>query len=274
MAAWSNVLGVGHRQAADKEQVAKMRRDWELRARSDPLYAIDATRRHWSVDEFYARGPELVQNFVDPALQHFAVDPAGLRVLEIGCGMGRLFAGLSERFGEVWGIDISEPMIEQGQRHCPVEAMWLVGDGSSLGGVQDESVDHVLSYEVFQHIPHRAVVDRYLSEIRRVLKPGGTFQVQMRSGSDSKRQALVRVLPRGLRSATGVFLRYAGVLPVKGDVDTWLGCVIPPADAFVMANHLGFVDVGPLPDALHPAGMGYWLVGRKPARSEAATGHG
>src|SRR5262245_51309197 len=141
--------------------VARMRRDWEARAGSDPLYYIDSRQRDWTLDEFYAGGPELVARFVDPALAALQVDPAGLRVLEIGCGMGRLFEGLSARFAEVVGIDISETMIAKGRESCPVEATWLVGDGSSLVGVDDDSIDHVISFEVFQHIPAREVIFSY-----------------------------------------------------------------------------------------------------------------
>ena len=84
-------------------------RDTEL------LYSIDAQKRDWTVEEFYARGPVLVAECVDPVLEALGVDPGGRRVLEIGCGIGRLFAGLAERFGEVWGLDISLAMIEQGR---------------------------------------------------------------------------------------------------------------------------------------------------------------
>lgn len=255
------------------EVVSKMRKDWEDRARSDPLYAIDATRRKQSLDKFYERGPELVSSFVDPVLQRLGVDPSGLRVLEVGCGMGRLFAGLADRFGEVWGIDISEPMIEQGRVHCPVEARWIVGDGATLGGVDDESVDHVLSYEVFQHIPKREVIASYLAEINRVLRPSGTFQLQMRKGSDSPRQALVRALPRWARQMSAVALRVVGVLPVKGDVDTWLGTVVPPTEAVEMVHRIGFVDVAVLPDELHQRDMGYWLVGRRPPHLDDPEGN-
>lgn len=241
----------------------QMRRDWEKRARSDPLHAIDATRRGWELDDFYARGPALVAAIVDPALDRLGVDPTGLRVLEIGCGMGRLFAGLSGRFGDVWGIDISATMVDQGRRRCGVEATWIVGDGTSLTGVDDRCVDHVLSYEVFQHIPDRSVIESYLGEIRRVLRPGGTFQVQMRSGSDSPRQEVVRRLPRPLRVAAGGVLRATGVLRVSGDVDTWLGCVVAPEEAVATLEGLGFIDVARLPDDGHAPGMGYWLVGRR-----------
>ena len=245
--------------------VAGMRRDWERRAADDPLYAIDSTRRRWSLDEFYARGPALVGQILDPVLTTLSVDPAGLRVLEIGCGMGRLFAGLAERFGEVWGIDISSEMVERGRAHCPVEATWVVGDGASLAGVADGTVDHVLSYEVFQHIPDQDVIRGYLREIARVLRPGGTFGVQMRRGSDTPRQALVRALPRPLRKAAGAALHRLGILPVQGDVDTWLGCIVPEDRALAWARAAGFGELSWLADASHPRRMGYWLVGRRPA---------
>jgi 2-polyprenyl-3-methyl-5-hydroxy-6-metoxy-1,4-benzoquinol methylase len=245
-----------------------MRRSWEARASSNPLYAIDAHRREWDIDEFYARGTELVQEMVDPALRILNVDPEGKRVFEIGCGMGRLFVGLAERFAEVWGTDISASMIEQGREHCDVAATWLVGDGTSLNDVEDGSVDHVLSYEVFEHIPQLSVIRSYLVESLRVLRPGGTFQAQFRYHSDSARQAAVRVLPRSLRVACGAVLRKLDVLPVLGDIDTWLGCVVPPQKSTSMMESVGFTDVG----AFDPNFAGspqkkqvvYWVVGRKP----------
>src|SRR5580704_19522317 len=124
----------------NRPDIEAMRQAWDTRAQTNLLYSIDAQNRHWAVEDFYARGPELVAEFVDPVLEALGVDPAGLRVLEIGCGIGRLFAALAERFGEVWGTDISHTMIEYGQLHCPVSAIWLLGDGTSLHGIDDCSV--------------------------------------------------------------------------------------------------------------------------------------
>ncbi len=196
-------------------------------ARSDPLYHIAAGRREWSLDDFYGSGPEIVREIVDPALAALDVDPSGLHVLEIGCGMGRLFAGLTDRFGRVTGIDISAEMVARGREHCPVEAEWLVGDGATLPGVGDHTIDHVISFEVFQHISDERSIDSYLHEVARVLAPGGTFQIQLRQGSDTRRQSVVRALPRPLRVTSARLLRAAGVLPVIGDIDSWLGVVVP-----------------------------------------------
>ncbi len=190
------------------------------------------------------------------------------RVLEIGCGMGRLFEGLSLRFAEVWGIDISESMIEQGRAQCPVEARWILGDGVTLKGVESESIDHALSYEVFGHVPRPSIIRTYFTEIRRVLRPGGTFQAQLHGGSDSIRQAIVRGMPRPLRVASAAVVRTLGVLPVQGDIDSWLGCIVPPDEALSILTEIGFVDNNTFNSDFIgvPRGspVGYWVLGRKP----------
>jgi SAM-dependent methyltransferase len=209
-----------------------------------------------------------VDEIVDPALEILSVDPSGMRVLEIGCGMGRLFEGLSFRFAEVWGIDISEGMIEQGRARCPVEARWILGDGVTLKGVESESIDHALSYEVFGHVPRPSIIRAYFTEIRRVLRPGGTFQAQLRGGSDSIRQAIVRGMPRPLRVGSAAVVRTLGVLPVQGDIDSWLGCIVPPDEALSMLTTIGFVDNKIFNSDFSgvPQGspVGYWVLGRKP----------
>lgn len=243
----------------------KMKRDWNERALSNALYAIDASRRHWEISEFYSRGPELVAEVVDPVIVRLNVNPNGGTVLEIGCGVGRLFAPLSERFAYVIGIDVSDQMIRMGKELCEAPATWVVGDGVSLLGIESNSVDHVLSYEVFQHIPDRAIVANYVEEIHRVLRPGATFQLHLRMGSDTGRQQLIRDLPRFARIIAARILRWTRILPVEGDVDTWLGAIIPPTDILKMSSDAGLVDLEILPDDMHATGMGYWLIGRKPA---------
>ena len=56
---------------------------------------------------------------------------------------------------------------------------WIHGDGSSLDGLGDASVDGCFSHVVFQHIPDPAVTLNYVREMGRVLRPGGwaLFQV-------------------------------------------------------------------------------------------------
>ena len=243
---------------------AGMRTAWDSRAQVDALYHVDSTQDRWTVEAFYARGSVIVAEVVDPVLARFDVTPRGKGVLDVGCGVGRFFPGLAQRFDAVSGIDVSPEMITRGQALCPVRASWFVGDGRTLAPIDDSSVDHVVSFEMLQHVPDGTVIESYLAETMRVLKAGGTFQLQLRAGSDSIRQAVMRRLPRVIRHSLFAALRQTRVHHVEGDVDTWFGTIVPPARAKAYASELGFSGVEVLPDELHSPGMGYWLVGRKP----------
>lgn len=243
-----------------------MRVDWDSRANADPFYYVDATRPSWTEEEFYEKGRRLVALIVDPVLHHLGFDAAEKRVLDLGCGAGRLTEGLAERFGEVWGVDVSERMLAVAETRCPAKATWVLGDGTSLACVEDRSVDYLISYEVLQHVPDKAVVHSYIGETARVLREGGAFQLHLRKGSDSLRQAAVRAMPRALRRTTGRVLEAAGIVRMDGDIDTWLGCKVPPGEAVEAARAAGLL-AEVLPDDQHARRMGYWLVGRKPDNS-------
>ncbi len=246
----------------------RMRDFWEKRASHNAMYFIDASQKSWDIDSFYAKGNAIVERVIDPILNNLAIDPGEKAVLEIGCGMGRLFPALSRRFAEVYGVDVSEEMLARGMSLCPQAAHWILCDGLSMSGVHDASVDYVISFEVFQHIPDPEVIEGYFSEIFRVLNGRGAFQIQMRCGSDTKRQELIRRLPRFGRVAVSRTLRQIGALDVVGDIDTWLGCVVQPRDAVLMAVRAGFEGVSVVSDDFHPQGMGYWIIGRRPPINE------
>jgi SAM-dependent methyltransferase len=247
-------------------QLSRMKGDWERRASANPMYHIDARRTQWNRDEFYEGGEAIVAAAIDPVMARFGVDPSALDLLEIGPGMGRLFPGLTKRFRSVTGVEISQKMIELGQQHCPARdsARWIAGDGRSLTGVPDASIDVVVSFEVFQHIPTYEPITSYLTEARRVLRSGGVLNVQLRKGSDSSAQAAFRRLPRAMQPSAAFVLKKTRVMPITGHVDTWLGCIVEPSAALARAESLGFRDTCVLPDNLHAPGMGYWLAARVP----------
>jgi ubiquinone/menaquinone biosynthesis C-methylase UbiE len=114
--------------------------------------------------------------------RHIAADiadeaPAAARVLEIGCGPGRLSIILTREHGlEVTGVDLDPAMIERARanadrarkagRRVPV---FVVGDVASLS-FADASVDLVVS-TLSMH--HWSDPTSGLAEIGRVLRPGG-----------------------------------------------------------------------------------------------------
>jgi len=97
--------------------------------------------------------------------------PDGVRVLEVGCGPGRLSIRLARRYGlDVTGLDLDPAMIGRARTNAGGEAgpSFLVGDAASLP-FPDGSFDLVVSTLSMHHWADQAAG---LAEIGRVLRPG------------------------------------------------------------------------------------------------------
>ena len=92
-----------------------MKHEWDDRARQDAKWFINTLRLQQSEEEFDQTGAFEVQRLVmvDLPLLTGGRDPKTLRVLEIGCGAGRMTKHLATVFGEVVGVDVSGEMIRQ-----------------------------------------------------------------------------------------------------------------------------------------------------------------
>lgn len=156
-----------------------MGRFWDERAREDALFFVDSRVPYGNADleEFFAGGQEAVGIFE----RELAFEISGERLVEIGCGVGRITRVLAGRAGQVKALDVSAEMLARaGQLNPQLDGVeWLLGDGRSLTGVPDGWADGVFSHVVFQHVPDPAITLDYVREIGRVLRPGGwaAFQV-------------------------------------------------------------------------------------------------
>ncbi len=159
---------------------ARMRDDWNARAREDAGYYVAFGRRDQDEAGFFATATEVI-NGLEWELRRVPLAQRGdWRALEIGCGPGRLMRPMSRHFVEIHGVDVSDEMIALAQeklRDIP-HAHAHATDGATLPQFADNFFNFVYSYAVFQHIPSREVVYEYLREIRRVLKPGGLARLQ------------------------------------------------------------------------------------------------
>jgi SAM-dependent methyltransferase len=98
----------------------------------------------------------------------------GSKILEIAPGFGRITQFLSILASELIVIDLNPLCIQKTKEKLGRHVLaYLVNDGKSLAGVRDRSQDLVFSYDSFVHM-HSNVVEEYIKEIYRVLKPGGT----------------------------------------------------------------------------------------------------
>ena len=114
-------------------------------------------------------------------------DPKQMKVLEIGCGTGRMTRALAEVFGEVYGVDISGEMIAQGKEDLAICQRAPVSEQRRRpADPRGHSVDFAFSYIVFQHIPSREVIYNYAREVNRLLRPGGLFKFQVQGVPTAK----------------------------------------------------------------------------------------
>jgi SAM-dependent methyltransferase len=62
-----------------------------------------------------------------------------------------------------------------------------LGDGATLEPIPDDSADFVFSFTVLQHIPRVSVIEGYLAETARILRPGGVAALQWNSHPNALR---------------------------------------------------------------------------------------
>ena len=157
-----------------------------------------------------------------------------MRVLEIGCGAGRLTRALSKIFGEVHAVDVSGEMVAQA---CAALAdrpnvRLYQNNGCDLAVVPPLVFDFAYTSHVFQHIPSREAIETYVSEVHRLLRPGALFKFQVQGDSTE----------------------------YSTPDDTWHGVSFTPEQATEMAQRCGF-------EHRHSYGAGqqyFWLWFFKP----------
>jgi SAM-dependent methyltransferase len=114
---------------------------------------------------------ELVPHDPGPPPRHLAGFVRGLgrveRALDVGCGDGRLTAELDA--AAVTAADVSVVALERARARLPGAAFVELGPDAPFP-LDDAAFDLVLCAETVEHVRD---VQLFLSEIRRVLRPGG-----------------------------------------------------------------------------------------------------
>ncbi|HTS67035.1 MAG TPA: class I SAM-dependent methyltransferase [Candidatus Acidoferrales bacterium] len=168
-----------------------MRSDWDARARAEGTFFIATGREAWTDETFFATGEENVRQHILTDMENIChgIDPKQMRVVEIGCGAGRLTRALAAVFGEVHAVDVSPEMIELARRKLAGtnNVCLYANSGADLAVLPDRPFHFAFSYIVFQHIPDKAIVESYLRDTHRVLVPGSLFKLQVEGGPTEDR---------------------------------------------------------------------------------------
>ena len=129
------------------------------------------------------------------------------RLIDIGCDDGAWTAQLAQAAGarEVHGVEIVAEAAEAAEQKGI--RVWRIDANVPLQGVPDDSFDAVHSNQVIEHVTD---VDTFVSEIYRILKPGGYAVVSTENGS-SWHNVGAAVLGWQIFSSTNVSGRVAGL---------------------------------------------------------------
>lgn len=214
------------------ELLRKMREDWDARARENARYYVATGREEWSDEEFFASGQKAVAEDILADFDNVCQGkrPRDMRVLEIGCGAGRVTLPLARIFGEIHAVDVSGEMVERARAALAgmPNAFVHQNNGQDLTVVPDGTpFDFAYSNIVFQHIPSREVIENYVREVGRLLRPRALFKFQLQGDP-------------GIESRPD---------------DTWLGAPFTEIEAIEMAYRCGFE-----PRYRHGAGGQYFWV--------------
>lgn len=166
-----------------KEQLQRMQRDWDQRARENARHYVDTSRTDWTDEDFFASGEQAIAEQVrtDTENVYQGRDPTQMRVLEIGCGAGRLTRALANIFGEVHAVDVSGEMVARARAALQdrTNVTLYQNNGCDLVVVPPLAFDFAYSSHVFQHIPSREIIETYVREVYRLLRPGALFKFQV-----------------------------------------------------------------------------------------------
>jgi len=196
----------------------RMRTDWEARGQKRGIKAIVPVRNY---KDFWETGCESVNKLLhvlrlSNCLQHFR------RVLDIGCGLGRMEYWLASKVTYLHGIDVSPVMVgkartlnllhewDDSKSDSPV--MFSLFDGVSIpldlayGG----RFNLVFSWITIQHLPDVKVLEGWLESLPSVLEEDGVVVLQYKTAKRRRfhgqnTRSGIRLRPRDWPTLLGRF---------------------------------------------------------------------
>jgi ubiquinone/menaquinone biosynthesis C-methylase UbiE len=156
------------------------------------------------------------ENKIKQALIETANIPAGIKVLDFGCGTATLTIMVKEIYSEakVTGIDVDREILEratQKVKEKKVDVFLLDYDGKQLP-FQPNAFDRIVSCLVFHHL-NTDIKQKALAEIFRVLNKDGQLHIADFGRSKSWVQRTLFNLIRGLDGFKSTDANAKGLLP-------------------------------------------------------------
>jgi SAM-dependent methyltransferase len=148
-----------------------------LHANYDPVAAEYAARFNH----------ELQHKPFDCKLLDWLIEKVGSGIIcDMGCGPGQVGAYLHQQGASAMGIDLSPAMIQQAQQLHPT-IPFQVGDMLALTEIADNTFGGMAAFYSLIHIDYALMVAA-LTELKRVLRPGGVLLLSFHIGDEVRHQ--------------------------------------------------------------------------------------
>src|SRR6266850_2814190 len=126
-------------------------------------------------EEYLANGKRDVDKMQEVLAKADVELAACPRILDLGCGAGRMLRWLDAGEREIWGADVSGPHIMWCQGHLSPPYRFLTSTSCPHLPFESRYFDLIYAGSLFTHISD--LVETWLLEIRRLLKPGAAAYV-------------------------------------------------------------------------------------------------
>lgn len=163
---------------------------WEQWGQRDPYFGVLTDERFRASritdelkEEFFASGRQHVDHVLETLRRHGDPAFAPKRVLDFGCGVGRLVIAFARDADMVVGMDVSPSMLEEAKANCRlrnITNVTLVGSDDTLSAA-DGPFDLVHSCIVLQHIEVKRGTALFAQLVRKI-RPGGHGAIHVTFG--------------------------------------------------------------------------------------------
>jgi len=180
----------------------RIAREWRNFGETEPHWSVltgeqfTAANIARNIERFYASGEADLPRFFNPlARAGISVDRFG-KILDFGCGVGRLSLPLAGRADQVLGVDISPPHLRLARERAALTGVSNV-DFKAIDAPDDldtlSGFDLVVSLIVLQHNPP-PVMAKLFDKLLRTLVVGGAAVIQIPTFIDNYRFAVADYL--------------------------------------------------------------------------------
>jgi SAM-dependent methyltransferase len=148
----------------------------------------------------------------------------GMRVVDLGCGSGRLAAALHQGAEVSYvGIDIVQALLDYAKSRAP-RYQFVLHRGLSIPQ-EDSSADIVCAFSLFTHLLQSETFI-YMEEAVRILKPGGRIVFSFLEFAEPKHWSIFEMTRQAARDANGDHLN---MFMERSAIEIWaakLGTVV------------------------------------------------